>query len=433
MISGMIVGPLFHRRIVPSAMSAPPSSPQPIPRFAIAWVQRTTRGVFTGPALFRQFVRFLAAVLFFHLLPAAAGPIQFNQPRDTPGPFGLWDSSVSVRSDIGHRDNVMLAATNQQASAFLGFGADLFVFRLPVDGTSFNLLFTADDRRYLNPAEGSTNEPGAFKEQTFLTHASLKKPLSNGWSVSLAALHLYADQVFDASDLEVGIGSVQAQGHRLSLTPGVRRDFGPGVWTELTLQLARQFYHTPVSSYWEVGPKMTLGWSYQTNSSVEVSLQALRRPFDDRFQMSAFGDPYPSLSLSTDDLKVELAWKQTWLQPKRLVSTVKLFHTRRVDNGEGWFDVDRMGVSASLKYETKKFQIRGTARWTEYDYALERASPLDPELRTRSDLELEGRVEYHFHPHWMAYFAYEYEQTRSNVVLDAYRMNTVFAGVEFEF
>ena len=137
--------------------------------------------------------------------------------------------------------------------------------------------------------------------------------------------------------------------------------------------------------------------------------------------------------VATDDLKVELAWRQTWLQPKRLVSTVKLFHTRRVDNGEGWFDVDRMGMSASLKYETQKFQIRGTARWTEYDYALERASPLDPELRTRSDLELEGRLEYHFHRNWMAYFVYEYEQTRSNVVLDAYRMNTAFVGVEFEF
>jgi len=376
---------------------------------------------------------FWLGIVFWFQFTGGAGPIEFNPSRDVPGPFGLWDSSLSVRSEFGHRDNVMLAATNQQASPFFGLGADLFIFRLPIDGTSFNVLFTAEDRRYLNPAEGDTNQPGAFKEQTFLTHASLKTPLANGWSVSLTALHLYADQVFDASDIEVGTGSVQAQGHRLSLTPALRRDFGPGVWTEFNLQIARQFYRAPVSSYWEVGPKMTLGWSYQTNSSIEVSLQALRRPYDDRFQLSRFGDPYPSLSLSTDDLKTEVAWRHAWLAPKRLVSTVKLFYTRRVDNGEGWFDVDRMGLSASMKYETKHWQLRGTARWTEYNYVLERATPLDPELRTRGEFELEGRAEYHFLSHWMAYLAYEYEQTRSNVVLDAYRMNTVFAGIEFEF
>lgn len=400
------------------------TAPDTDPRVGAGRMQRTH---------FSRFTQFFIALVFLSFTRSAAGPIQFNPPRDLPGPFGFWDSSIAIRSDFGHRDNVMLAATNQQASAFMGFGADLFVYRLPVDGTSFNLLFTADDRRYLNPAEGSTNEPGAMKEQTFLTHGSVKKPLSNGWSISLSALHLYADQVFDASDIEVGVGSVQATSHRLSLTPGIRRDFGPGIWTELSLQLARQHYRSPISSYWEVGPKMTLGWTYQTNSSMEFTLQGTRRPFDDRFQLSAFGDPYPSLSLSTDDFKAELVWKQTWLQPKTLVSTVKLFHTRRVDNGEGWFDVDRMGVSASLRYEVRQFRILGTARWMDYDFALERASPLDPALRTRSDLELEGRVEYRFHPNWMAYVVYEYEQTRSNVVLDAYRMNTVFLGVEFEF
>ena len=54
-------------------------------------------------------------------------------------------------------------------------------------------------------------------------------------------------------------------------------------------------------------------------------------------------------------------------------------------------------------------------------------------MRTREDLELEGRIEYKFREHWTVYGVYAYEQTRSNVVLDAYRMNTVFAGVEYEF
>ena len=149
--------------------------------------------------------------------------------------------------------------------------------------------------------------------------------------------------------------------------------------------------------------------------------------------MSRFGDPYPDLSLSNDDLRTEVVWKQTWDEARHWSTTVRGYHVRRVDNGEGWFDVDRFGVGGALKYRHRHWEFSGTVRWSVYDYALERASPLDPELRTREDLELEGRIEHKFREHWTVYGVYAYEQTRSNVALDAYRMNTVFAGVEYEF
>ena len=109
--------------------------------------------------------------------------------------------------------------------------------------------------------------------------------------------------------------------------------------------------------------------------------------------MSRFGDPYPDLSLSNDDLRTEVVWKQTWDEARHWSTTVRGYHVRRVDNGEGWFDVDRFGVGGALKYRHRHWEFSGTVRWSVYDYALERASPLDPELRTREDLELEGRID----------------------------------------
>lgn len=371
---------------------------------------------------------------------ARSGPITFNPPSDTPGPFALWDFSTSLRADVGHRENVLLSATNLHSSGFITLGGDLFLFRLPVDGTSFNVLFSAEDRRYANAADGSTNGPGASKEQTFLTHASLRKPLANQWTVSLKALHLYADQVFDASyevdtasTLEVGLGTIQAQGHHLALTPALRRDFGPGFWGELSTPIIRQYYRAPISSFWEGGPKLTVGWSYRTNSSVEILLSAMRRPYDDRFQISRIGAANPNLSLTTDDLKAEVAWRHTWDAESRWQSVARLFYVHRVENGSGWFDMDRLGTILSGSYRISKWTFRGTARWLTFDFPLQRASPFDLATRTRDELEFDGRIEYRLHEKWLLNVAYQNEHIRSNVPLDDYRANTVSAGIEFEF
>lgn len=381
----------------------------------------------------RLLPRAAAFALSFALVALRAGPLTFNPPSDTPGPFTFWASSVSVRTDLGYRDNVLQSATNQHSSFFSGLGADLFVFRMPVDGTSFSLFFSADDRRYFDAVEATTNGPGATKEQSFITHATLKKTLPKGWSFSLVGMHVYADQVYDASEIENGAGSVLAQVHQFTLTPSIRRDFGAGFWTEAAFAVSRQEFREPVSSFWEGGPKLTLGWGYRTNSSVELAFSAYRRPYDDSFQVSAFGDPYPALSLTKEDFKTELIWKHTWDRARHWSTSLRLYHLRRLDNGEGWYDLDRLGASLTAKYERAKWVVRGTTRWVTYDYPVQLVSPLDPSLRTRDELELEGRIEYHLNKHLTLYGSYLHERARSNVALDAFRSNTGLAGLEYEF
>ena len=95
-------------------------------------------------------LRFLPRAAAFAVLLTAlrAGPLTFNPPSETPGPFTFWASSVSVRSDLGYRDNVLQSATNQHSSLFSGLGADVFVFRMPVDGTSFSLFLRSHSAAY---------------------------------------------------------------------------------------------------------------------------------------------------------------------------------------------------------------------------------------------------------------------------------------------
>ena len=97
------------------------------------------------------------------------------------------------------------------------------------------------------------------------------------------------------------------------------------------------------------------------------------------------------------------------------------------------YDLDRLGGALTAKYERAKWVVRGTGRWVTYDYPVQLVSPIDPSLRTRDELELEGRVEYHLNKHLTFYGSFLHERARSNVALDAFRSNTGLAGLEYEF
>jgi hypothetical protein len=369
---------------------------------------------------------------FFFLLPALAGPFELPGIRPDPTPFLLWDQLLTLRTAGGAKDNALLAAFNPQQTPLAIFGVEYFLHRLPVDANSVTFFFSGDERRYLRPATTSPGQPDAPNERTLLSHLSLRHDgihLSPG----ITFTHLAAEQVFDATDLGGLPGTVRASGHSFMITPALRYRPVEPLFLEAAWVANRQLFKSPVSSYWESGPRLTLGCTFSTNSSVELSFQYTDRPFDSRLQTDPLGEPLFDTRLSNFDSRYEIAWRQTWLPKYRLNSTLRAFHLQRLENGEGFTDYSRIGGSFLAQAELGPWAFRALARWSTFDFDLQIVSVFDPVPRTRVVTDFEGRLEYRWTQRFRTYAEFIHERQDSNVAADRYRANTWQLGAEIDF
>ncbi|MSU36281.1 MAG: hypothetical protein EXS36_14530 [Pedosphaera sp.] len=350
-----------------------------------------------------------------------------------PSAFRDWDMILSARTEGGYADNVLQSDTFRHGSGFLAVGADLFVVHLPAKGPEFNLFFSGDDRRYFSSVSAGSNQPSATKDQYFITQATMKQVWRDAWTFSFAAQHVYNDQVYDASDLEDGFGSIRTQGNYFNMLPSVRRGFGKSVLLEAAVRGGRQFFRSPISSYWEAGPRLTAGWTPSTNTTLELGLSENRRWYDGRLKTDLAGNRLPGTHLETDDQRVELVWRQTWDSHRWWSTTLRGYFNHRTDDAAGYYDYDRLGAAVSLKFSPPHWVARLSARGSTYDFRRQLVSPFNPVPRTREEAELEARIERQITKQLRAYVRGLHDFARSNVPLDRYRANTALAGIEWDF
>lgn len=360
-----------------------------------------------------------------------AGPMDLPGVHPTESPLLIWDHVLTLKTGAGYKNNALLAAFTPADTALITGGIDFFLTRLPIDGHQFTVFFSGEERRYLDPIELRTGDT-ADHELLLLSQVAYKY-YGNHVIPGLNFTHLHARQVFDATDLEGVPGTVRASGHALILTPSLRYPLPRGFYVQGDYVVTRQLFQSPVSSYWEYGPKAALGWQYTTNGSVEVSFQHTDRPFDTRLQTDALGQPLSDTSLTTTDTRYEATWKQVWYAPLKLQTTLRGFTLSRLENGDGFSDYDRLGGSVGAQFEYGKWAFRGLARWSTFDFALQIVSVFDPIPRTREETEFEARIEYRWTPRFRTYAEYMHERQHSNVQADNYHANTWQAGLELDF
>lgn len=363
--------------------------------------------------------------------PLQAGPIELPGINPADDAFLLWDRLVTLRAAAGYKDNALLSGFVPQDTPLAIAGVEYYLTRLPVDGHGFTAFLSADLRRYLEPAdvEGFDSAHGetlVLGQLNYKFYGRLCVP-------AIAVTYVHAEQVFDATDLGGTPGAVRANGDAFIVDPSLRFNLTRQWYVQAQYVASRQIFKAPVSSYWEHGPKATLGWQPHTNTLFEVSWQYTDRPFDNRQQTDPLGTPLSGTRLTTYDHRYEASWRQTWYSPWKLQTTVRAFTLSRLENGEGFSDYDRVGGSVNARLELGKWAFRGLARWSTFDFALQIVSVLDPVPRTREETEFEARVEYRWTPRFRTYAEYLHERQRSNVQADHYHANTWQAGVEFDF
>ena len=169
--------------------------------------------------------------------------------------------------------------------------------------------------------------------------------------------------------------------------------------------------------------------------SLDLEWSGVHREFDDRVQSSALGLPLAGTRLRQDDLRAELAWRRNWGVSNQWQNTVRLFHVWRRENGEGYTDYDRLGVTASLRYEAKSWSARVTGRWSTYDYPRSfiifggiLAVP-----RERESRQIETRLEYKLSSRTRLWGEYQWEREIANRLSDTYTAHIGTVGLEYDF
>ena len=354
-----------------------------------------------------------------------AGPISFAEPMLEPSPMLLWDSTVTLRSSMGYRDNPSLAHSFREPSPFETLGVEWLVIRPPTDGNLFYIFFSGEDRRYLHA-------PDVPMEETFITSAQFTHTGNSGWVTGLGLQHFYADQVFDLSSDNNGFGTARARGHSLILRPSLRREWG-GWSLEFEPGASLQYYGEPLDNYREFAPKLKLTRAYGYKSSFELALGESYRLYDTTRLLTADGTALVGTNEQLTTRFAEALWRQMWGSAHHWRTTLKAQFARSEDNGSGYFDHDKLAASAQLRYTAGRWLAEAIGRVSRYDYPVQTADTTTSGHRRRDEFGAELRLEFRWTRHLKSVAAAEWQRSAANTSYDDFSVKTVQTGLELEF
>jgi hypothetical protein len=356
--------------------------------------------------------------------PGGAVPVSATSEPD-PLAGLIWESAFNVRLAPGYKDNISLSGTNPEASSFWLTGFDISVFRLPVDGTTFSFLFSADDIRYL---DATTFE----KEQSCFATAEVKREFSGDWGASLGLLYNYIDSPFDASSTESGLAIVEAVGHGFRMRPAIDRHIGPGMRLELGGEFTRQLYEEPLDHYWDLGPRLALLKEFARASEVSLEYQVMVRAYDTRLSLEADGSEIEGEGRRFLTHRVAGYWTHHLDSARIWRSQLRFGIDLNTDNGGGYFDYNRPFLSEQLRYHTQGWDIRLKGGFGFYDYQVQRSEDPGTPLRRKLGVTASLNVERQIWRKLRWFFVYEYEQSLSTQSIDEYQVNSVYSGIDWE-
>jgi hypothetical protein len=127
------------------------------------------------------------------------------------------------------------------------------------------------------------------------------------------------------------------------------------------------------------------------------------------------------------------SWRQYWAAGKRWRTTTRLSLQRNDDNGGGYYAFWRPSFTEQLRYQAPSWEIRAEARVSYYMYDHQRVDGEGSPIRHKTYLRLNLRAEKSLFKSFKLFAQYEHERALSNLDLDEYHVNTVSAGIDWEF
>lgn len=345
-----------------------------------------------------------------------------------PSPFLLWETSLTLRTGGGHSSNPSLANFPQarQPSAFLEYGGDLMFFRLPTETDSAYVLFSGDNREYLDAG----NIPG---EQNFLAVGNYLHESPSWWKSGATVSYVYVNQFLDLSEIDSGIGTAQIQGNTINFRPAFGATWSPEWNVLLELPINRQQFSNTTGDFTDYGPVLSLNRVLPHGSLATLSYAWNHRDYDDTPMRTSDGTAIPGSLARLLYNHVNLRWQHHWDAQRRWSTTARLGFTAARDDGSGYYDFNRYRASGVVRYRLGRWSAlaEGGGTWT--DYRVQTVALDDDALRSIRNLFASLRLEWNVWRELTWNLTFAWDSSVGNVALDSYLVRTLSTGVEWEF
>jgi hypothetical protein len=347
-----------------------------------------------------------------------------SQAQTNVDPVAVWNVSGRATVGGGYRDNILLGSIFPQGSSYIETTADFSILRLSESGASLTLFAMGEWRRYLDSKEYQ-NEGIAY------VVAGGGWPMGARNTADAEFQYFYQNQLLDVSETEATLRRALVLGNGFSLRPSWEHQLSEKWAVELEGGAVRQFYDgTQLDDYWEGLGRASLLFSYGHRSSLGAFYELKQRFYDTREQYDLRGIPVPDTDLVYRYDEVGAEWRHHWDAARRWRSVLKAGYLWNADNGSGYFDYDRVKVSAEVRWQQGKWdaRVQGRAGW--YVYPQQTSGG---EERVSSYYALDFRAERQLDENWLVYAAASREWNLSNDPLDEYNDWLASGGIGVEF
>lgn len=348
-------------------------------------------------------------------------PDEVRDLETLPAP-SAWEGSAKLSAGVGYRDNVLLSPSDPKGGGFLLGGLESSLLRL---SERLDLTFFLD----IEHLEFDRDLPS----DTFASFYSLGSiDVTGDKTINIATRALWIDQVVEVATRAGTDERMRIRSSGVDLIPSLRKDWANSIFSETFLLVSRTMsQEDEVSDYWEVGPRISAGWS-PANSELTLSLAYFERHFDDRRAFTAEGVPLENTQVKFRRVDSGAAFRHEWGENRQWHSNSWLGLEFNRDNETDYFSYNRIRASQQISYQLEAWEFAASIRYSHYSYEVQRTSPDGPRRRRElwggsleirrdltSQLEVFGR--------------YERDAANSNDRADVYEMNTWTVGLGWQF
>jgi hypothetical protein len=188
-----------------------------------------------------------------------------------------------------------------------------------------------------------------------------------------------------------------------------------------------------LDDYWQGGAKLLAGRQFGHGSEVTISYEYHQLHYDTRFAVDDGAASIPGRILEEGQQEGELSLKYYWDKARHWRSWTRLGLQENRDNGGGFFDYRRYSAAEQLTFKEGRWEIQAGVRWRDYNYQVQRVEPGSSERRRLTLIGSTLRVQASVGKSWKVFSELEHEWSISRQLLDDYQVNTVSAGIDFEF
>ena len=335
-----------------------------------------------------------------------------------------WTKEFNLRALAGFNDNVVQGAFDRDGSPYFGADFEAFLWRDPRKGKAdIYVYFYGEYIRYTDAHEVNN-------ESIAILQSRISKAINTTAHLGSVLQYTYADEVFDISSNDLETDTAILEIHQFEVRPFLKKEVKGGRFLQLDGGVQENLFRDSVDNYLKPLVKFGYGGHPFFRGRLGVSYEYGNKLYDSRSQRDSRGFSLPETMLELETQDIIGKWKRDWGKDRNLQTQTKLSVKLNRDNGSGYNDYDRYGISQKFTFKTGPWEVVGDAKYSYFDYSIQTVGFLNNALFERKTLRARGRVEREIAKKLKLYCEYAYEQSRSNRPEEEFDQHNFTVGID---